>query len=1340
MRREEFLQETRTLQWERKLLDLSLRNMLISMRFTKSVVPILAEDLAVIEDALSDGEEFKILPRPDNMPIEEGTISVEAMTSLGEFSGYIASEGKHKRLYSLYNEAELTGSLTKLYRSARTSLEENGASTLYLTLGLLRWFDSKKNDRSVRYAPLILVPIDIRRRMVSKGYTMCMRDEDAQLNITLMEFLKQNYGIEIPGLNPLPADEHGLDLKKIFAEIRLKVMDLTDWDVLEAGFVGNFSFSQFVMWNDIHNRTDILERNAIVRSLIKGAIDPDCKILKSADTDEIHLPVAADSSQLRAVNMAAGGVSFVLHGPPGTGKSQTITGMIANALSKGQTVLFVAEKRAALEVVQERLDALGIGDFCLELHSNKATRKSVLGQLKKVLEIEANGAPTDYEQRIQEIREVRSSLDAYAKKLHERRNFGKSLRELMNEYERMPDDALELYFDGGYAFGLSQIDLDLHQKAIAQLIAAGKEVRHPKDHPLKRVGQTEYSRTLKTDFEDAVKNFVLSLEELKEAAGKFADDFGSPFPVSEEDWMKLSEDAKCLILTPEILDFLLNPDALEQNFYYPLRIVREKDELRASKATLLAMWDENFLHLDRNIYYIKYENAKNRLFFKGRAKKNLEDELQAFAKSEVVFEQIPALLAGVDVYTNRWKELDAKQEQLSVEWKQILERYDSESELIAYKNEMKIKLGRLLPIADKVKNLKQRDALSRCMESAQKFLENVRQSADRENVLANRFHLDMRDFEADWMENRMKLCENLLKHSDDLKDWIVYRKARNECENLGLNVVCEAYENGVEEEKIPGIYLRSIYRAIILSVIENEPVLNGFTGTAFNAQIARFKKIDEEFMASTKEEIYQILAGRIPSAYDSVQSAMELNILRRAISSNGRGLSVRSLFDRIPEILPKLSPCMLMSPISVAQFLSANNPPFDIVIFDEASQLQTCKAVGVLARGRNAVIVGDPNQMPPTAFFAGNTVDEDNLEIEDLESILDDCLALGMPSAHLKWHYRSRHESLIAFSNQEFYENSMFTFPSVNDRSQKVRLMKVDGFFDRKKGRINEGEARAIVAEIRRIYMDASLKQQSVGVVTFNIGQQNFIEDLLSEEFRKDMEFEMWANEGDGKLFVKNLENVQGDERDVILFSVAFGPDEDGKLSLNFGPLNKEGGWRRLNVAVTRSRNEMSVFTVMDPDWIDLRRTKSKGVESLKNFLLFAKDPERISFGKERRSDETDSILDSICKELDTLGYEYRKYVGRSKFKLDLAILHPQRQDEYILGVLLDGDSYRQIENVKDREIAQKEVLKGLGWELHRIWIMDWWDNKEKELARLKGILQERLGDTGISGSKEALI
>ena len=288
-------------------------------------------------------------------------------------------------------------------------------------------------------------------------------------------------------------------------------------------------------------------------------------------------------------------------------------------------------------------------------------------------------------------------------------------------------------------------------------------------------------------------------------------------------------------------------------------------------------------------------------------------------------------------------------------------------------------------------------------------------------------------------------------------------------------------------------------------------------------------------LQQTKSEIFYLLASRVPTAWDSPEVGMELNLLRKAIGSNARGMSIRTLFDRIPLILQVLCPCMLMSPNSVAQYLVQDNNLFDVVIFDEASQLPTCKAIGALSRAKDAVIVGDPKQMPPTSFFAGSGPNVEDLALDDLDSILDDALALGIPSQHLQWHYRSTHESLIAFSNHKFYNNKMYTFPSANDRERHVTAVHVEGLY---KNSTNVKEAEAVVAEIVRRFHDSKLKKQSIGVVTFNVKQQTLIENLLAKQFQADPGLDAWANAGENPLFVKNLENVQGDERDVILFSI----------------------------------------------------------------------------------------------------------------------------------------------------------------------------------------------------------
>ena len=1300
---------TKRSNWERKLLDLSLRNMLINMRMTKSVVPLLASDVSVLEDALSDGEEFQVMPRPAEMGLPKDGVYIEMLSNLGTFEDYINLESKHHRLHSLYNEKELNSSLTKIYRSAKTSMEENGASTLYLALGLLRWFEGK--SEVPRYAPVVMIPIEIVRKSAKKGYAMHMRDEDAQINITLLEFLKQNYDIHINGLTPPPEDEHGLDIPRIFAIIRKAVMSLSMWDIVEVGLIGNFSFSQFVMWNDIHNNHKFLENSKIVISLMNGAVQWDCAIPEGIDKQSAYLPVAVDASQLRAINMAAEGVSFVLHGPPGTGKSQTITAMIANALTKGKTILFVAEKMAALEVVQKRLASLGIGDFCLELHSNKATKKAVLDQLKHGLEIDQTGEKTEYQSKIEDIRKIRSELDAYAQALHKRRSFGKSVRELMDIYETIPEQNVMISFDHNDVKTLTESELDHQKYALERLIAAGNGIGHPHDHPLSSIHSTAYSQQMKFQLQQDIVEYQKSLEELKNITDEFVKESGLDLPVTEKQWIDLYEQVENILELEKVPEFLRTSQNIEKDFSAPEIYLMKKQQFDQKKADFLDKWNENFLQMDMSLYQQKFEKASTKFFGKGRALSALTSELQAFAAFSVETDRIPVYLSDIIFYQKEEKELNEMRQTLSYDWIQLLEQYPTIEELQAFKSHTKEQLqsvGSML-----------KDRIDLTKGNAQCLITIFEQMKLWQKKVVDLLDLRFEDENENWLDQRQKVCTDILENVESIKDWITYLKCDKECREKGLAPVCDAYKNGIPNEQLLVIYLRSIYQAIILSVIENDSVLNGFTGISFNEKIMQFKKMDEEFMELTRHEMVYQLTSQLPSSQDSVEINKELNILRRAISSNGRGISIRSLFEQIPEVLTKLCPCMLMSPISAAQYLQAENDLFDIVIFDEASQLPTCKAVGVLARAENAVIVGDPNQMPPTSFFAGNMVDEDNLDVEDLDSILDDCLALGMPSAYLRWHYRSRHESLIAFSNQEFYENSMLTFPSVNDRERRVRLRKIDGFFDRGKTRVNVNEAKAIVEEIKKRYQDPQLRKQTIGVVTFNISQQTLIEDMLQEEYQQDVKFDQWANTGEESLFVKNLENVQGDERDIILFSVAFGPNAEGKMSLNFGPLNKNGGWKRLNVAVSRARSEMIVFTSMTADMINLKRTKAKGVEALRDFLEFAQKGQLQSENIEENMEERQGIMEHICQTLNEHGYKYQSSVGHSKFKIDIAVMNPYNEEEYLLGIMSDGESYRQSSNTKDREVAQISVLKGLGWDIYRIWTMDWWDNKEKELKKL---------------------
>lgn len=377
--------------WERKLLDFSLRNSLLNFRVTKNTMQLMTADLGKLEDELASGSDFRIMEIPTEWTVSTRDAKIFAIENEKDLVTNIAeNEFKNNRIRTFLNEADLDTALKSLYRSAKVSMEENGSNTLFLALGLLRWYESDLSEKP-RYAPLVLIPIDIVRNTRNKGYIIRSRQEETQINVTLLEYLRQDHGISITGLDPLPLDEHGIDLPLVFNTIRQAVMGKKRWNIEEYAFIGLFSFSQFVMWNDLRNRSEEISQNKVVSSLMAGSltyapedisITPE-NIDSDLDLENMAVPMSADSSQLAAIAAAGSGQSFVLHGPPGTGKSQTITNMIANALYNDKSVLFVAEKMAALNVVQKRLANLGLDPFCLELHSNKTNKTTVLAELDR---------------------------------------------------------------------------------------------------------------------------------------------------------------------------------------------------------------------------------------------------------------------------------------------------------------------------------------------------------------------------------------------------------------------------------------------------------------------------------------------------------------------------------------------------------------------------------------------------------------------------------------------------------------------------------------------------------------------------------------------------------------------------------------------------------------------------------------------------------------------------------------------------------------------------------------------------------------------------------------------
>ncbi|CAM4012542.1 DUF3320 domain-containing protein [Cohnella lubricantis] len=1340
---------TKQKQWERKLLDLTLRNTLLNFRLTKSALPLLNFRLNELEDALAEGQEFQLLPKPEDWDRTPRSVELfQSMSNDHPLTMLVQEEFRHHRLRADANGYELTTKAIHLYRSARISLEENGANTLYLALGLLRWYESDTSEKP-RYAPIVLVPAEIIRKTSSAGFLLRMRDEEPQINITLLEMLRQDFGIDIGGLDPLPRDEKGIDLSLIFTTIRHAVMNKSRWDVLESAFLGLFSFSRFVMWNDIRTRADDLSKNKVVASLMSGRLEwaPGETFPNPSELDERYspdrllLPISADSSQITAVSAATQGNSFVLHGPPGTGKSQTITNLIAAALADGKTVLFVAEKMAALSVVQSRLESIGLGPFCLELHSNKSTKKAVLEQLRRTLETANMASPHEWRREADRIAASRSELNGYVASLHRQYGFGASLYEAIARYSHVRTAPGCVSFEAAIVGAMTPEKHAAWTDRVRELRIAGEAAGHPAGNPWEGAACTDYTPAYRSEVEGLLDSYAAKLTEIREAYADVTSWLGAPLDTqpTRESLLRLQEVGDLLRAMPVTMAAALLGAAQPELACDSVKAIVSHGRARDNaRSQITSRFTVEALNFDAALALSEWKKAELQWFLPKWLKQHRIGKMLgalAVAGSSNQKKDTAAFLSLILQYQAEAAEVKRAEPQASALLGSMWQGGEADWESVDAANNWTLQLhqallhlyrdgGQAAQTRERLIGLLSagRGAfLERCGRSLANYEAAVRSIVELEGKLSDLLHIDFdalddkRDLP--WLDNRQRKAQQWLGAIDRLRNWCSWRQTREQALEAGLTSLVAAYEGGLlQHSEVMPAFERAWWQAAIDFILSEDPQLASFSGRLFEERIKNFEEMADRYEKLTRQEIAARLSANLPQLQQQASSNSEAGILLRAIRSGGRGLSLRKLFEQTPNLLSRLCPCILMSPMSVAQYLDPKYAPFELVVFDEASQLPTSEAVGAMARGRNVIVVGDPNQLPPTSFFSSASSDDGEDAIpEDLESILDDCLALGMPQEHLLWHYRSRHESLIAFSNHHFYENKLLTFPSPFERTSNVRWHPVEGYYDRGRTKQNRAEAEQVVEEIVRRLRDSELSKLSVGVVTFNSIQQGLIEDLLDEAFRKDGELERIAAELYEPIFVKNLENVQGDERDVILFSIGYGPDANGKVVLNFGPLNREGGWRRLNVAVSRARREMHVYSSLRSEHLDVSRTRARGVGALKSFLEYAeKGQNALSQHADRQDTVQPGIEAKIAEALAAEGYKADLHVGASGYRMDLAIVDPNQPDVYILAVLCDGDSYRAGKTARDREVLREQVLKQLGWRIHRVWSMDWLDNPNK--------------------------
>jgi very-short-patch-repair endonuclease len=1340
--------------WQRKLLDLSARNPLLNYKSTKSSLRILCPDPGLLEDKLAEGARISIqsIPQPTSQAQDQALHQQRTGDIITD--EYAREALSRNQVLVDLPEQELSLRIVDIYRKAQVALQEGGANTLYLALGFLLWKPNDKDQRRFR-APLVLLPVSIERKSVRSGVKLFAHDDEPRFNTTLLEMLRKDFEIDIRGLDgTLPSDHSGIDLNGIWNHVRQAIKEAPGFEVVEEVVLGHFSFAKYLMWKDLVDRTDALRRNPVVKHLIDTPREPYPSEIAFVDRSvvdreykpsDLLTPLPADASQMAAIATADRGKDFVIIGPPGTGKSQTISNLIAHLLGKGKTVLFVSEKTAALEVVYRRLKDVDLARFCLQLHSNKASKSDVLEQLRRSWQAQHQSIAENWAKEAETLRGLRDRLNVVVNRLHTPWPNGLTAHYAIGVKVRDHELASNISFNWPSANQHDADRLEQMREAVDRLQTQACSIENLLSEELQLIAHGDWSPQWEGRIVDRAKRLSSAVHGVEQAMLQLLDAINITVPdysVSRLD--ALAELANVLLAAwRKPISYALEADGLDYIDALNEAVSRLTDYATAF-GQLSCQYDAfTWRNIDGDEIAQNWQHAQSawwlkRFWLRKRIIKRLK---RAGAKGKPNPEKDALLLKQLRVHGEAIDRLDKILSRFK-DWQGHSTEADNLKILCKLGEKVRVTTGKLaedsstlIEIRSKIRTLLADGNDLLMLEApvgrmANSFVQAHRQLHEACLEFETLAGQSIRQYFAQH-QKALDAIKNTVEHiaanHAELRSWCDWRRRRDQAIALELGPLVSAIESGL----IRPSQINEAFEAAYCSwwsscVIGEDEVLRTFSTPEHAATIEKFRVIDSTFQKLTAAYIAAKLSGQLPDAA-TIQRSSSWGVLQHELQKKARHKPVRQLIQEIPEVLTALTPCLMMSPLSVAQYLPPDQALFDVIIFDEASQITVWDAVGALARGRQAIVAGDPKQMPPTNFFARADDDPDGeVEVEsDLESILDELLGASIPKQTLNLHYRSKRESLIAFSNNRYYGNELITFPAPINPDCGVRLIRPDGFYARGKARHNEGEAKAIVAEIvsRLTHNDVNVRQQSLGVVTFNTEQQSLIENLLDDARAKHPEIE-WAFSAEHTLepvFVKNLETVQGDERDVILFSITYGPDQSGHVTMNFGPLNRTGGERRLNVAMTRARMEMLVFSTLSPDRIDLSRTSAPAVRDLKHFLEYA-DRGAVVLGAAVHGslgDFESPFESAVAKALREKGWEVHAQIGVSAYRIDLGIVHPERPGIYLAGIECDGAMYHSSAYARERDKIRQSVLEGLGWTLFRVWSADWWTNREKSLELL---------------------
>jgi very-short-patch-repair endonuclease len=1155
------------------------------------------------------------------------------------------------RLLPQAEELKAAAQVQGIRRRALANLEEKGLETLFLALGMATW--TPTDGGRPPEAAVLLLPIHVDAR----GAIKLKRSGEVQVNPVLLHVLETEYGCQVTpehllGEAERVGEDESPDLEAVYSELTKAASEVKGFEIKTRAVLSNFSFQKMAMVRDLRDRLSEMVANDMISAIagdmrarqnVRGTTQNiDLRELDRISPDNEFLVFDADSSQQQVIHAALAGRNGVIQGPPGTGKSQTIANLIATLAASGQRILFVAEKRAALEVVKTRLEQKGLGHLLLDLHGAAISRREVLQQVAESLTLVRNISPADTGNLHQRFVDRRKRLNDHVARLHDKRKpSDKSVYEIQAEllWQFSESERINIRFRG----------VELNRLA------------ENADTVAERLGQISRG----------------------ELASLFLGDHRSP-------WMTVK---------------LLSVDAASQASDVVQRIatVRLPAFSECLERLILITKLEPPISLNKARQLIAFiEDIEKTLFLYSEDifKQDLEKQVSALSPLRNGFIAESLALLFDSNFKNVLSTLKKLRKAGETSNGQLFQEVTKASEQLSHWRS----LSHSASVPCQVTSLSAaRDNLKVLLTD----LELIEPDLGRGNLsqlplqyLKELFNELAADRDTPQLVAGLKEIERTIEQSGASSIIAELRRLKSD----------------------PSLWQKQFKYAWFASCLDQaraqDSALTVFHRETHEQLIEEFRALDQERVKISSNRVRRAHAERAIAAMNAYPEQEAL--VRREAAKKARHLPLRKLLAEAPDVLTSISPCWMASPLSVSQLLDADRRYFDVVIFDEASQVLPEDAVPALLRAQRAVVAGDKYQLPPTTFFAGGLDEEEEAEspspVEGLESLLD-LMSSFLETWELLWHYRSRDEALIAFSNRHIYNDRLITFPSPGGSASisHVLVSSIPG---------QDGQEESASREVQRVVelvLQHATEQpnETLGVITMGIKHAQRIEAALDAALGERPELAAFFEESRSeRFFVKNLERVQGDERDAILLSVGYDKDSSGRLLYRFGPLLTKGGERRLNVAVTRARQRMTLVSSFDHHDMDPNRSSSRGVELLRLYIQYAASEGKILGETEQSDVPLNPFEKDIYDALTGKGISLLPQWGVSSYRIDMVAQHPQQAGRFVLAIECDGASYHSLPTARDRDRLRQQQLEALGWRFHRIWSTDWFMRREKEIQR----------------------